>query len=381
VKTLYAAYLCVFGLALSACEQPYQISTSGNAKSSSGQEVHTPTDQPSGTPVREPSPLPISAPTDAPIPITPPTLTPIVPVIPPPPVVVIPDPVVTQSPAPVVVPPAPIPPVVVTPPSPAPVVIEKPVPPPVVIPVPPPVVVTPPVPPVVPVPAPSPCVQISQVTEDIRVMLMVDNSEFTQVTDPDHAERVAAIDNFITTYANKTNLTYSYGCFATKAYIYNMKPGGSFLSNTGYPFGDVREARAALDMFKTIHPHGVSNYKTVFGRLQEAIVDDESSSRNGKQNYVVVFISAGRPNDLGRTAQSQISGITQLVTDALQAAGPGRLTFSTVFIGDPRDTQAINNLQMMADVGGGQFVEANSSQTVHFNDIINVPGTCAAPTN
>lgn len=206
-------------------------------------------------------------------------------------------------------------------------------------------------------------------------MLMVDNSEFTQITDPNHRERAAAIDNFISTYGYKTNLTYSYGCFATKGYIYNMKPGGSFLSNTGYPFGDVREARAALEMFKTIRPHGVSNYKAVFNRLQDAIVNDLASG--GNQNYVVVFMSAGRPNDLGRTAQSQIAGITALVNEALQAAGPGRLTISSVFIGDPRDTQAVNNLQTMAQLGGGQFVGANSKHTVLLNDIINVPGQCS----
>lgn len=207
-------------------------------------------------------------------------------------------------------------------------------------------------------------------------MLMVDNSLYTQTTDPNHAARVAAIDNFISTYAAKKNLTYSYGCFATKAYIYNMRPGGSFLSNTGFPFGDVREARAALEMFKTIAPHGVSNYKNVFGRLQDAIVTDEASSGN-KQQYVVVFMSAGKPNDLGQSSQSQIQGITALVNDALQAAGPGRLSISTVFIGNPRDEQAINNLKAMASLGGGQFVGANSSETVKLNDIINVPGQCA----
>lgn len=222
-------------------------------------------------------------------------------------------------------------------------------------------------------PAPPTCT-IQSVNRNLRIIFMVDDSGSTKTTDPNDTNRVATVQNFINTYGSKTNLTYSYSYFGDNASTYSIS-GNNFGSSAANVFGDAADAQSALNKFEALPVGGAgsTNYDNAFSRIKNIISADDPSQND--QSYVVVFMSDGQPTDLGSGATNQINGITQLAHDLMALAVSGRITLSTVYFGPATDTQAQNNLQTMAALGSGQFVNTNTTTSFSIDNLITVPGT------
>jgi Mg-chelatase subunit ChlD len=212
---------------------------------------------------------------------------------------------------------------------------------------------------------------VQNVSQNLRILFMVDDSGSTATTDPNNANRVTTIDTFLNTYASKSNLTYSYNYFGTNAASFNMASDTFVSSVPSSVFGTADDARAALTAFKNLKgTAGNTNYSSAFSRIQSIIQNDLASNSN--ESYVVIFMSDGQPTDQGSSAVNQINGITSLSSSLMGLAASGRITLSTVYFG-PSDAQAQNNLQTMAALGGGQFINTNVTTQYSIDNLINVP--------
>jgi hypothetical protein len=220
----------------------------------------------------------------------------------------------------------------------------------------------------------SSCPLTGQTTENLRILFMVDNSGSTKQTDPQQVNRVATVQSFLNTYGSQTNLTYAYDYFGASAMSYNMAPGGTFVASPATPFGNSANLASALSLFETLSTTNNTKYTLAFNMLQSQITSDQQATPG--EGYVVIFMSDGEPTDLGSGA-SEASGITSLVNSLLSATGGvAKVTVSSVFFGPSTDTQSVTNLQTMATVGGGNFVNTNVTTAVQIVDLINVPGAC-----
>ncbi len=189
---------------------------------------------------------------------------------------------------------------------------------------------------------------------------MVDNSGSTASTDPKQFYRRQVVQEFLTTYGNYQNFQYAFGMFST----YGEETS----------FGNAASLSASLTAFETVSAGQTTNYDAAFSAIDESIVSVAKPGDGWK--YVVVFMSDGQPKDLGSTATQQVSGISNLVNSlfAKVAALGSSATVSSVYFGPASDATAINNLNVMATLGGGQFVNTNITTHLVISDIITVPG-------
>lgn len=204
---------------------------------------------------------------------------------------------------------------------------------------------------------------------------MVDDSGSTATTDPNDTNRVATIHSFLTTYASKTNLTFSYSYFGDNAYTFDPAQSAFGVNLPAQPFGTDAQAETALTEFESIGTIGNTPYAIAFDRLTAIIEGDSPSTSN--QTYVVVFMSDGQPTDQG-SGSAQVTGVSALVTQLMALLPSDRLSLSTVYFG-PSDADAESNLSTMAQLGGGQFVNTNVTQTFSIDNLINVPSGACKP--
>jgi hypothetical protein len=236
---------------------------------------------------------------------------------------------------------------------------------------------------------PVPCA-IQDVTRDVRVLFMVDDSGSTFSgaggvgTDPNYTHRVDTVQSFIASYGQKTNITYSYSYFGSDVYSWDYTSGAYVLGGSGTakgdlplngaipanPFGDGANTLTAMAAFEKFGSDGSTNYGGAMQQVVDIINADNPASNS--QSYVVIFMSDGQPTDLGSQAQ-ELANVQSLVTQMAGYVPSGRFTFSTVYFGSEADTQSQANLKGMATAGGGQFVDTNVTTQYSIDSLINVP--------
>ncbi len=92
-----------------------------------------------------------------------------------------------------------------------------------------------------------------------------------------------------------------------------------------------------------------------------------------KQDYAVVFMSDGQPTDI--SGIDNLKGlVATLRTNATKNGSV--LTVNSIYFGDEKDTNSINNLKAMSTQGAGQFVDTNNlgAGGLVINNVVNVPG-------
>ena len=204
---------------------------------------------------------------------------------------------------------------------------------------------------------------------------MVDNSGSTLTTDPNKTNRIATVEAFIQKYGAMANLTYSYSYFDSAAMTYDNS-NSSFDSSSNQAFGNAASAQTALNLFSPIGASGSTVYSSAFERIQAIISADGPASSNA--SYVVAFMSDGQPKDLGNSASSQLAGIETLTNQLMALVPSGRLTLSSVYFG-PTDAGAENNLETMASLGGGQFINTNVTTNFSIDSLITIPTQACVP--
>lgn len=246
------------------------------------------------------------------------------------------------------------------------------------------------------VPTPVPCTP-KTITENIRLIFMIDNSGSTADTDPNYSARVSTIQTFLKTYQNKANFTYAFGIFGSyiggNAYSGRIGVGAGFYDMAGLldisyfanTFGSAAALPTILNNFENRSTDGGTLYTSAFTALQTLISQDERNHR-GVYKYVVIFMSDGEPTDwcLDSTCSNVTfdtvdNGVTALV-DKLKAsviAGGSSFALSTVYFDATAsyDDSAAYFLSDMANHGGGTFIDAHQSgQNFTIDDLLVDPG-------
>ena len=201
---------------------------------------------------------------------------------------------------------------------------------------------------------------------------MVDDSGSTTTTDPNFTNRVDTINTFLNKYGSLTNLTYSYSFFGTNTSTYSMTLN-SFGNYTSNVFGTASNVTTAMNAFLNMSGDaGWTYYTSAFTRLEAIISSDLIANAN--ENYIVVFMSDGEPNDpnLASTSSAELAEITSITNTLMGLAPAGRITVSSVYFGAP-DAQAEDNLTTMAALGGGQFINTNVTTSYSIDNLITVP--------
>ena len=201
---------------------------------------------------------------------------------------------------------------------------------------------------------------------------MVDDSGSTTATDPNDSNRVAVIQAFLNKYSAKSNLTYSYSYFGSGVFTYDFSTA-KFVAQSTNAYGGASGMASALQTFESLGIDGATDYRKAFAQLTTLIENDQPAAND--ESYVVIFMSDGQPKDLNTpdaTASEQLAGIASISDELISAAPAGRITLSTVYFGPP-DSEAENNLEAMAAIGDGQFINTNVTTQYSIDNLISVP--------
>src|SRR5690606_34227754 len=123
-----------------------------------------------------------------------------------------------------------------------------------------------------------------------------------------------------------------------------------------------------LNWFMGNKDTGGTPYKAALDKVEDVILALQNIDDTTK--YIVVFLSDGRPDPI--IQDSALKAEIRQVTD-LHA---GRVSFNTVYYG-PKDSSNGERMKMMAEVGGGNFLDTNDNSTgglFSISDLVVVPG-------
>jgi hypothetical protein len=211
---------------------------------------------------------------------------------------------------------------------------------------------------------------LTTTTQMIKFLFVLDTSGSnagSNGTDPDKTVRGGSLQQFFTDYNSKSNfywaLDYFQGSTAT--------PLTSGFSSSSTVF------QGAINSFMQVVDSGSTPYQAAMSLAESQISSDPDLNSASAPKYVVVFMSDGQPTDYG----SNIVAAAEADVQTLMNIAPGRITFNTVFYGQPEaDQQAPTVMQGMATTGSGIFLDTStnpSGKDFQVSNIINIPGqTC-----
>ncbi len=213
--------------------------------------------------------------------------------------------------------------------------------------------------------------QLNQITVPVKVHFIVDVSGSNRLsqdgvapTDPQKSIRGGSIQSFVNTYAAKPNFRWGFEVFANSS-ASNFITGGS-----GTPiFGDSASMSMALAQFNNTKDDGATPYAAAINEAAE-LLSNELSKNSTDTKYIFVFLSDGMP-----TPMVSNSSLQQMISN-LTSMAPGRVSFNTVYYGQSSQ-DSYNRLKMMAQVGGGNFLDTNVNTTgtaFMISDLVIVPG-------
>lgn len=279
----------------------------------------------------------------------------------------------------------------------------------------------------------TPCHDFTKVSVPLRVIVAIDNTgstgsnqfateiapsgySYVLGSDNDQAFRQRSVNEFVDSLATLSNITFNFQYFQDLAHVHwrhqENDPIAKSLINFGGDnqspsFGTALDMKSALKQFLTYKADGATEYFTSLSLIRKAIQNDANFA-SGTQNYAVVFMSDGEPTE--RLKYNADGSIDRVLWDPktdepellaaitnLVALSPGHISFSTIFFNnmtpqqradqiaaedpsqgplyDPVDPLAPALLQEMANVGLGQFANANikGADNIKLNNVITVP--------
>jgi hypothetical protein len=203
---------------------------------------------------------------------------------------------------------------------------------------------------------------LNSITTPIEMVFVVDvsgsNKEINKGpgSDPDKAIRAGSISAFFNQYKTKTNFSWSLASFA--------KDSATTLTANS----NAAAMQTAIDDLLDTSDSGGTPYGAALDRAKSFIQNDPNPSPYKK--YVVVFWSDGLPNP----AMSD-SALQDKTLEVINAS-PGKVSMNTVYYG-PIDPEASGRLRMVAQTGGGNFLDTNlngSGSVFNVSDLVVVPG-------
>lgn len=205
----------------------------------------------------------------------------------------------------------------------------------------------------------------------LRILFMVDNSISTKNTDPNKYFRLQTVQTFLNTYQAKQNFTYAFGLFSLSSGTFFDSTTQSFIINSTHAFGNATHLSQALQKFSIMNAASSTPYAAALTALENVILEDINQTQEWE--YVIVFMSDGQPTDIAAPVSTNLIAKTKALRESIQNQGRP-VTLSTVYFGAATDTNSINNLMVMAQEGGGQFVNTNLSSDLVIDDLITILG-------
>ncbi|MGE0526647.1 MAG: hypothetical protein AB7G93_21125 [Bdellovibrionales bacterium] len=175
-------------------------------------------------------------------------------------------------------------------------------------------------------------------------------------TDPDKAMRGGAMQRFFNTYSSRVNFQWSLARFARSTAIVEV-------SND-----DASVMQEGLDKFMDVKDRGNTPYKAALDAIKDVIVND--ARRTNETKYIVIFLSDGMPNP--RIDDDDLKTAIQGILNT----APGQVSLNTVYYGG-ENADASGRLRMMAQEGGGNFLDTNVNPTgtaFLVSDLVVIPG-------
>lgn len=233
------------------------------------------------------------------------------------------------------------------------------------------------------------CHDFNDVTQPLKVAVIVDNSGSTNTTDPEKTFRESSISGFLAAYGDKSNfswnLMYFQGSSAFDLITRNNLPA----------FGTITDMNQALLLYDQANAGDDTPYKAALRMASKLIQSDPGYLADpADTNFAILFMSDGIPTDYGTPPDDSaiINDVQTLVN-----LSPGHISFSTIYfnaltvdeamqlspqtrqkVWDPAD--AIPRLQQMALAGGGQFVNTLvTGSNIDLGSVITVPTSVCTP--
>lgn len=197
---------------------------------------------------------------------------------------------------------------------------------------------------------------LETINTDVKVIYVVDVSGSNDKTDPDQVVRAGSISRFYNSYASKTNFKWNAISFSGTTAKVRLAEGD------GQLFSDF------LSWLTGHTDDGDTPYVAALDKTTDIIGADPTPTSLGK--YVVVFISDGKPDPAVEDS------VLKTEVQQIVASMPGRVSFNTVYYG-PNNADASDRLKMMAQTGGGNFLDTNKNSTgtlFSISDLVIVPG-------
>lgn len=205
--------------------------------------------------------------------------------------------------------------------------------------------------------------QLHNLTTPIKPVFIVDTSGSNKLnnygqagSDPNRIVRGDSIERFYNTYKMKSNFGWSFTTFA------------STTANVLLTMGNATQMSNAIASFRAMLDSGETPYVAALNAAKANIQAD--SGRAAGTKYMVIFLSDGLPNPLVSD-----STLTSKVSEIL-AVLPGAISFNSIYYGVV-DPTASGRLKLMAQTGGGNFLDTNANPTGKdflITDFVVVPG-------
>ncbi len=206
--------------------------------------------------------------------------------------------------------------------------------------------------------------QLHSSTLPIKPVFIVDvsgsnksNNNNQPGSDPKRVVRGDSIERFYNTYKAKPNFGWSFSTFAASS------------ANVLLAMGNAASMNNAIQTFRAMSDAGETPYIAALNAAKTNISGDTGRAANTK--YMVVFISDGLPNPA--VDQPTLNAKVMEIVNLLPA---GSISFNSIYYGAV-DPQASQRLQMMAQTGGGNFLDTNANPTgTNFliTDLVVIPG-------
>lgn len=208
--------------------------------------------------------------------------------------------------------------------------------------------------------------ELNKIKTPVKLMFVIDisgSNVHNGASDPNKEVRGDSIQEFFDQYKQHSNFSWGMS-------VFNYNSAHTLIGNNAHPLftNSTNTMQNAIDYFFTLDDEGGTPYRPAISMAKKAIQQDSTYTSDTK--YVVVFLSDGYPDPYvnDSTLESDISGLINVY--------PNQITFNTIYYGD-LDQGTAERLEMMAEVGNGQFLDTNENPTGKYfeiSHIINVPG-------
>ncbi|MDZ4677091.1 MAG: hypothetical protein SGI74_06225 [Oligoflexia bacterium] len=223
------------------------------------------------------------------------------------------------------------------------------------------------------------CTQAPQISNGItKFMFVIDKSGSNVDTDPGNAKRADNIERFFNSPASSPrrdnpNIAWGYIAFAGSSATAFINDG----NDQNPTFVGVPNNIAAMNNALALQrgpDNDLTPYRAAIALTKKAIINDQALHPNETHNYVVFFVSDGRPTDYGAEGPAGADAFSDV--DDLVNTIPGKITFSTAYYG-AFDPATADGLKQMAEHGHGKFVDTNAMPDFEIDDLLNNAGAHA----